>query len=94
MLAFTQLEQDKQRGDINEGTTNTWLFAGSILSMKGENGELKKVDSNTDGIVSERSQNLEFVNLYCMFYLQLPVIYNTSGFLNRLELSVKTRVIK
>ncbi len=70
---FTKLEQDEQRGDINEGVTSMWPLDGATISMKDENGELKEVGTVTSGTARERSQNLENANLYCLFYLELPI---------------------
>ncbi|MEY8198695.1 MAG: hypothetical protein RPS47_05600 [Colwellia sp.] len=70
---FTMLEDDQQRGDLNEGVTSLRPLSGCSLSIKDEDGALTQVAKFTSGTVRERSQNLENANLFCLFYLRVPI---------------------
>jgi hypothetical protein len=70
---FTKLENDQERGDLNEGVTRLWPLTNGTMSIKDENGVLKQVAKFTSGTARERSQNLENANLFCLFYLRVPI---------------------
>lgn len=70
---FTNLEADQQRGDINEGVTRLWPLSKGTMSITDDNGELKQFATFTSGTARERSQNLENANLFCLYYLRVPI---------------------
>jgi hypothetical protein len=70
---FTKLENDQERGDLNEGVTRLWPLTDGTMSIKDENGVLKQFAKFTSGTARERSQNLENANLFCLFHLRVPI---------------------
>jgi len=70
---FTKLENDQERGDVNEGVTRLWPLSNGTMSIKDENGVLKQVATFTSGTARERSQNLENANLFCLFHLRVAI---------------------